>query len=182
MAEARTTARRYARAAFRAARNRERVGEFADELAAVGEALARDEVLLRLWASPAVPLERKRELLQRGIDELGETLSDECKRLLDVLARNGRLGVVGDILREYRAMADEDAGRVQVAVSVARELEEGQREHIEKALSSKMGKEVVMTVVEDASLLGGLTVRVGDLMYDASAKGRLNRVLRRLTT
>jgi len=182
VADSGMVAQRYAKAAFRVATSRKRTAEFAGELDAAVEALARDEDLVRFWASPLVSFQKKRAVLKHAVGKLGEALSAECARFLEVLLKNKRLEAIGDILDAYVEMADAAAGRVRVSVTSAMELDGQQRSRLEAALAARMGADVVLGVREDPSLLAGIEVRVGDVLYDGSARGRLDRLLRRLTT
>jgi len=180
MADTGTVAQRYAKAAFRAASARGRVEEFAAEVEAAACAVGRHESLVRFWESPVVSLEKKRAVLDHVLGEMEAAPGEDCRRFLALLVKNGRLTALGDIIAEYRRLADAEAGRVRVAVTTAQALSEPQRARLQEALSARLGRQALVNVSEDPALLAGLTVRVGDVLYDSSARGRLDRLLGRL--
>ncbi len=171
---------RYAKAFFRLARSLDRIKEMGRELSLCAEVLSGDASVERFWTRPVASLERKERILSGALDSLGEAVGDRTRRFMHVLLKNGRLGLIEQIHAAYSRMAEAAAGKVPVEVRTAMPLDEERRTALEGALSAKFGGSVILEVKEDASLLAGLTVRARDVLYDGSARGRLERFLRRL--
>jgi F-type H+-transporting ATPase subunit delta len=80
----------------------------------------------------------------------------------------------GELLRRQR-------GIVMAEVRTALPLEDAQRSSVEERLAELTGEKVEMNEVVDESLIGGIAVRIGDRLYDASVRNRLERLRARLT-
>jgi F-type H+-transporting ATPase subunit delta len=116
---------------------------------------------------------RKAEVIRRAFDGRA---SDLFLNFLLVLNAHRRL----DLLRGIRAVATElhaeRAGRLRVLVTSAVPLTDDHRESLRQELRAKYRKEPVLTARVEPDLLGGLVVRVGDWLYDASVRARLETV------
>jgi F-type H+-transporting ATPase subunit delta len=97
-----------------------------------------------------------------------------------MLVETGRVGQAGGILDEFEELADEAAGRVRATVTTAVELSAADRERIGDQLSKRLGKEVRLTAAVDRRIVGGLKLRYGDHLIDASVAARLQQLRRRL--
>lgn len=91
-----------------------------------------------------------------------------------VVARNGRLFVLPTIIQNFRALAAAARGEIAADVTSATPLSEAQRTTLAAALKQKIGKTVSLTEHVDASLIGGLMVKVGSRMIDSSLKTKLS--------
>ena len=129
-----------------------------------------------LW-SPSVGVAEKDGLLARLLEGRADELSVRFLRLLN---RNGRLRLLGPILRQARELINKRLNRRAAIVTSAVELDEGQRREVEERLRERLGAEPVVTYQVDPGLLGGLVIRLGDELYDASVRGQLKRLRRRL--
>lgn len=92
---------------------------------------------------------------------------------MGVLAQNGRLDVIGDVLGAFAAKLADMQGKVNASVEVAQDLTKTQITALEKALSKSVGKEVAVNVSVNQDLLGGMVVTVGSKMFDSSVKRKL---------
>lgn len=173
---------RYAKALFKVARKLDRVDDMGRELGICAEALAGDDQGRQFWARPITSLERKERLLGEALKSLGEAVSRETRRFVHILVRNGRLGLIHGIRDAYADMSLDASGTMPVKVCTAKSLSGEQRKALEAALSVRVGGRVILKVREDPSLLGGMTVMVRDVLYDGSARGRLERFLHKLET
>jgi F-type H+-transporting ATPase subunit delta len=97
-----------------------------------------------------------------------------------LLLEKGRFGALPQVLGEYQAMTDIEAGRVRAEVVASGEMSPEVKTAIAAALSKATGKNVVLTTRTDPSLLGGLVARVGSQVFDASLKTRLDNIQRSL--
>lgn len=170
------SARRYARAVFELAREDKSVEEWSRRLVTLRELFDSPE-LRAVLDNPAVGLEDKLGI----IDDVGaRQLGKEGQNLAKLLIGARRSHVVGDLVEEYEALADEAAGRVRATATAAVELSDSDRRRLAQDLSQKLGQEVRLEVRVDPSILGGLVLQFGDRVIDASLRTRLQQLRRRL--
>lgn len=178
MAVTRSSARRYAEAAFEIA---ERDGSMEAWLAVLSLAearLAAPEVV-RLLSNPAVPSDARVEILGRI---LGDEVSGPPRNLLVLLVRRSRFELLPGIIREFRRLHRQREGIVQARVTSAAPLGDEEQEALRERLVALTGSRVEMQQEVDPELLGGLQVRLGDRLMDGSVRGRLERLRARFTT
>ena len=169
-------ARPYARAAFAHAREHDRVERWSEQLALLA-AIAVDPEGRRLLADPRLPRARRLELL---LEIAGEGLASDVANLVRVLADNGRLAALDEVTAEFERLRAAAENRVDARVLTARELDEQQQQALAQALARRLGCEVRIQPSVDEELIGGVIVRAGDLVIDASMRGRLQRLATRL--
>lgn len=168
----RSVARRYLGAALEAA---ERTGVAAELGAQLGRlsALSRASTDLdRLLAHPTLPLERKLEAVAAL---LGEAPVQPLRDLIALLIDNRRIAVLHGADEVFQELVDEAQGVVRAFVTTALPLRDDQARRLQAALHSWLGAEVVLDVRVDPATIGGIVVRVGDRLLDASLHGRLAR-------
>ena len=93
---------------------------------------------------------------------------------LKVVSRRGRLNAIRGIYRAAASLRDEAVGRVRVLVTTAQKLDEAALKSLKEKLQNLFKKDVAITCKVDATILGGLIVRVGDMVFDGSVDGQLN--------
>jgi len=98
---------------------------------------------------------------------------------LKVLVGKDRFDCVAAISAAAKKLNDEKSGEVQATVTTAEEISASAKDEIAKQLSKKLGKKVKLDSVVDASVVGGVVVRVGDTVYDNSVVGQLQQVRQR---
>ena len=101
-------------------------------------------------------------------------------KFLRVLTRHGRIGLLGPITRAARASWEKRQNRRPVTIRSAVPLDETQRGAIRDRLAAAFGGTPVLTAEVDPSLIGGLVVQIGDDLYDASVRYRLELLRQRL--
>ena len=170
MAETSTIARPYALAAFMQAKAEGKLAEWS-EMIALLVTVVGDPLMKGLISSPKVKSEQLAELI---IDVGGDALSETGRNFVRVLAENHRLPYVAKINKIFEDERANSEGRSQVEVTSAFELDDSQRQRIADAMSKRLGTEVDLTVRIDGSLIGGVVIRAGDLVIDASLRGRMN--------
>jgi F-type H+-transporting ATPase subunit delta len=174
MAELITLARPYAKAVFDAAQDQKAIDHWDQALAFVAT-VAADKEVKNILANPGLSEQRKAELF---IDCFEEPLPEALRNFLLILAENKRLGLlpaVSDLFRLYRADLERT---VSLEVSTAFELTTEQQQKLIDALSKKLERKVELETSVDQSLIGGVIVRTGDLVIDASVRGKLARMAR----
>lgn len=101
---------------------------------------------------------------------------DLVLRFLLVLNEKGRLGHLVAIVAAYDAVVQERFGRIEVDVFTASPVEFAELDGIKSRLSTILGKEVVVHPYTDESMIGGVKLRIGDQLVDASLASRLRRM------
>jgi F-type H+-transporting ATPase subunit delta len=99
---------------------------------------------------------------------------------LGVLNEKGRLGLIEQIAEAYEELLDEQLGKVEVDVTVARRLSPEQLEIVRKKVSQALKKDAVIHQYVDENILGGIVLRVEDKLLDASARSQLRAMKERL--
>ena len=167
-------ARRYAQALFELAEDQGELDTVAGDLGSLAQMVADSADLRWVLESPVLSRERQNKAVRAVADQAGA--HEITRNFLAVLARNRRLAELPAIARAYLAELAERRGEVVAEVTVARELGEKQQAALEDALKSRLGGKVAIRQTVDAGLIGGLVVRVGSKMVDASVKTKLDRL------
>lgn len=169
--------RRYAKALFALAKERDVLGPTADEVERVA-AVAADPAVAPVLASPLLAPKRRHELVRTLVQELA--LSDLLARFLGLLADHQRLAELPAIAQYFRDLLDRELGRVRVAIRGAMPLSPSQENAIVAAFAKRTGKQVLPQVTIDPDLLGGVVVEVEGTVYDGSLRTQLDRLAKTL--
>ncbi len=162
----RHVARVYAEALLNAAAKAGRDGEMLQELEAlVGDVLARDPALEVFLASPAVTRHQKADVLQKAFAGRADELNE-----------HDRLDALRAVAAVYRELYDERSGRMRALVTSAAPLTDEQQDRLRRQLHEQFHREPVLQTRLDPDLLGGLVVQVGDWVWDASVRTRLDEI------
>ena len=177
MARPTTAARRYAEAAFSLAKDEDALDRWATDLATAASIVAMPEAA-RVVGDPSVPLQSRRDVI--GV-LLGTRVSPSVVKLVLLLSGRGRVEILPAVSAEYRRLLNRERGVVEARVTSAIPLEATEVEALRERIAGTVGGTVDLTTAVDPALIGGLTVRVGDTLIDASVRGRLQRLRERLT-
>ena len=169
-------ARRYADAAFEIGRADGTLDAWDRDLKRLSDAL-RDEDLRALAEHPAVPYADKERVLRRVVGDV----SDEALNLVLLMVRRGRPRAIPRMVEHFAALLRRERGVALAEIRTALPLDEAQRTAVTDRLGELTGDEIEINDVVDESLIGGITVRIGDRLYDASVRNRLERLRARLT-
>jgi len=148
----------------------EQVGE---ELAQLVGLLDGLEGAADLLVGALLSAAQRRQLIQRVF---AGRVSETVEAMLDVLARRGRVGLLWAISQQYRHRLNARRGKVEVTVTTASALDDEQRQRVTDAIAQAIEAEPVLTTKVDPSLLGGMRLRVGDRLFDASVATDLKRL------
>lgn len=176
MARSTSAARRYAEAVFEVARRDGTLEAWLTDLRIAAATVAHPQVA-RTVDNPAVPLAARRDVL-RAL--LADRISRPALNLIVLLAHRGRIAALPAIVREYSGLVDRERGVVAATVTSALPLDAAELDAITARLRVLTGSDVEVVTTVDAALIGGVTVRVGDRLIDASVRGRLERLRDRL--
>ncbi len=173
MTERTTLARPYAEAAFRLATERKALKDWSARLALMA-AVARDPQMAALAGNPRVAHARFIEFFLDVCNARGGSKIDaDGANFVRLLGENHRFGLLPEIAELYEARRAEAEGRVEAEAVSATALSDAQLKSIAAALKKRLGREIDLTTRVDATLLGGVVIRAGDLVIDGSVQGRL---------
>ncbi len=168
--------RRYAEAAFELAERDDAFEAWTDGLALVA-GVAADQSVARMADNPAVPYD-DRSAAVSGLFK--GRVSPGVLNLARLLAKRGRFENLPAVAAEFTRLLNRRNGIVEAVVTSAAPLSATESGAIRTRLEAMTGSGVALTSEVDASLMGGLTVKVGDQLLDASVRGRLERLRERL--
>lgn len=167
----------YAEACIAEAQRKGTLGDVRDQAATVLEALDASAEGLRVLESPRVGHAAKLKVLE---GTLRGRCDDVLLHTLGVAVRRGRALHLRAILQEIVRQGDVALGRIAALAQVARPLAADAAQSVQRALAAATGKDVQLTVVERPELVGGIRIRVGDRVVDATLRARLDAMRRRL--
>ncbi|MBU6506571.1 MAG: F0F1 ATP synthase subunit delta [Alphaproteobacteria bacterium] len=167
-------AERYAAALFELADERKALDAVASDLTGLRRLLDDSADLRRMIRSPVL----QRDEQARAIGAVGERAGANplTRNFLGLLARNRRLFALPDMIQGFLRILAERRGEVTAQVIAAQELSATQRQALDERLRKAVGGKVAVDFRVDPSLLGGLIVKVGSRMVDASLKSKLARL------
>ena len=145
---------------------------------AVETLFSESKLLERALLSPAVKKTRKQAVVARIAGDL--ELHRLIRNFLLVIVSHRRTSDLAAIRREFEAVVDERLGWIPAEITSAKELNGQQKEEIERALGSKLGKFIRAHYAVDPDLLAGVRARVASREYDATLRGNLEQLRTRL--
>eukprot|EP00631_Chrysoreinhardia_giraudii_P004060 CAMPEP_0197414594 /NCGR_PEP_ID=MMETSP1170-20131217/1280_1 /TAXON_ID=54406 /ORGANISM="Sarcinochrysis sp, Strain CCMP770" /LENGTH=203 /DNA_ID=CAMNT_0042941317 /DNA_START=49 /DNA_END=660 /DNA_ORIENTATION=- len=170
---------RYASAAFVAASKAKSLDTVESELLAFKSVMAKNATLASLVENPTIPREKK--VAQVGA-LLGNKTSYVTKNTLVTLAANARLGEVDKVIDAYATLMKAHRKEVDAIVTSAEPLTKKQHKSVTEALGKHVDpdQKVIISTKVDPSILGGLTIQIGDKFLDLSASSKIGAIQRAL--
>lgn len=165
-------ARRYARALLGAATKAQSLELVEADLHSIGSAFSAMPGLSDALSSPQLQPARKKEIVAQavqGADPL--TLS-----FIDLLIDKGREAELPDVCRVFQSLVDEVRGLVRATATCAMAVTPDQHASLLAGLEKRTGKRVELTIQVDPNVLGGVVVRLDDVLIDGSVRGALERI------
>jgi F-type H+-transporting ATPase subunit delta len=165
-------ARVYADALFRAAKDAGKLDEVREQLTEFTEALDGSREMQVFLFSPYFSSTEKKDGVHRAIEGADDLLTN----FLDLLNEKHRMPVIFRIRRAFEEMWAKENKRLDVNVTSAVELDSGVAERLGKEIEEQTGQKVRLTSDVDEDILGGLVLRVGNMVLDASIRNRLDKL------
>src|SRR5919199_2700101 len=162
----------YARSLFEVAKEHDVLDRIHDELAEFADALADNRSLQVFLFSPYFSSDEKRD----GVRKIVSDADERTVNFLELLAERHRMPALFRIRREFDALWADEHELLPVTVTSAVELDEGLVEEIGKRIQDQTGRKVELSSHVDPDVLGGLMVRVGNMVLDGTVRNRLERL------
>ena len=163
---------RYARALFDLANETGTIRAVAGDVAALRRMRADSADLRTLLASPAFTSTDKVNAL--GALAARAKFSETTRKFLGLLAANGRSAALPDVITAFEALDAAARGAVSAVVTTAAPMSAAQSKAVAEALRTALGKAPEIETRVDPALLGGIRVRVGSKLFDASLRSKLD--------
>lgn len=146
------------------------------------EAISRVKNASEVLKNPVISKAEKKEIIKKIFVSQDE-ITKKMTNFLFLLIDNHRLGLITEIQNEFEKLMDKERGIVQAEISSAMPLKDDTIENLRRILEATLLKQNESLKIEhktEESLIGGIKVKVKDIVYDGSIKGRLEDLKRRL--
>jgi F-type H+-transporting ATPase subunit delta len=166
----------YGRALFEVAEEQGKVAELREQLGQFADALEANRELKLFFFSPYFSTAEK----QQALGGLLDGAEEEFLSFLKLLIENHRMPVIFRVRREYERLWAEANRVLPVQVTSAIELDEATTQSIGASIGRSTSREVALSTRVDPDILGGIVVRVGNSILDASIRNRLEQLRRQV--
>jgi F-type H+-transporting ATPase subunit delta len=167
----------YAQSILDLANEQKQVEPIGLELATLRQIVDENPSFRDVLANPGISTDDRAKLLSNIFRGKISTL---LFNTIGVLNRKGRLGLLPEIAVAYSDLLDKQLGKVEVDLRVAQKLEPAQLEAARRSISAALGKDAVLHQYVDESVIGGVVLRVGDKLIDASVRHQLASMRKQL--
>ena len=162
----------YARSLFEVAEEHDKLDVVREQLGEIADTIAEQHNLQVFFFSPYFSTEEKVEGLSRAMQDADESVVN----FLDLLIEKHRMPALFRIRREFDALWEKENRLLPVQVTSAIELDESTVRQIGDAIGKQTGREIDLTSNVDPDILGGIVLRVGNSILDASIRNRLEKL------
>jgi F-type H+-transporting ATPase subunit delta len=166
----------YAKALFDAAKEKGRVAQVRQDFAELVEAAEGSPDLRNVLRNPQIDVRAKRA----GLDAVFADADEVFRGFLRLCAEKGRLAQIEEIHAEFERLVAEEERILSVELTTARKLSQAEASEIIEQIERASGRRVEATTAVDPSLIGGIVLRAGSFLADASVRGRLNSLRQEL--
>ena len=166
----------YSRALFEVAQEHDNLDDIHEQLQQFADELDGSRELKVFFFSPYFSSQEKKE----GIGKVLDGADEHFVRFLELLAERHRMPAVFRIRRNFDKLWAEENRVLEVSVTSAVELDRDVVKTIEKRIEEQTGRTVELEAKVDPDVLGGLVLRVGNMIMDASVRNRLERLRRQV--
>lgn len=166
--------KRYARALLQLLPDAATVTRAQSDLTDFARAFEGSRELRSVFENPSVSQQSRRSVVR----EIAKSASmlDSVRDLLQLLSDRQRMSHVSEVAEAFTAMAEAGSGKLRAEVVTASPLPPAYFAELERVLRDITGKQIVLVHTVDPSLIGGVTTRIGDQVFDGSVKSRLSEL------
>jgi ATP synthase F1 delta subunit len=162
----------YARSLFEVAREEDKLDEIREELGQFSQALEESRDLSVFVFSPYFSTQEKKDGLGTALEDADPSFVN----FLELLLEHHRMPVIHRVRRQYENLWEKENRLLPVDVTTAIELDEQTVKSIGDRIGEQTGRKVALTSRVDPDILGGIVLRVGNSIMDASIKSRLDQL------
>src|SRR4051794_150002 len=162
----------YARSLFEVASERDKLDDVREQIGAFADALNETRELQVFFFSPYFSTAEKQDGLDRAVTDADEIVVNFLKLLIE----NHRMPVIFRVRSAFEQLWQEENKLLPVTVTSAVELDQGTVDQIGKRIAEQTGRKIDLSAKVDPEILGGMVVRVGNSILDASIRNRLEQL------
>jgi len=166
----------YARSLFEVAEERDQLDTIREQLGQFADALNENREMATFFFSPYFSTQEKKDALHRAIEGAEKTFMG----FLETLVERHRMPAIFRIRARYEAMWDDVNQLLPVQVTSAVELDDQTVQSIGDRIGQQTGRKVELSSSVDSGILGGIVLRVGNFILDASIRNQLNQLRKEL--
>jgi len=145
--------------------------EYGQNLQEFADFCSANDEFFRVVSNQVFAIDDRRKIIEKVLEK--SSFSDMVKNFLRLVLDKNRIGAIKEITDYYSKLTDEISNITRAEVITARPLKEDAVDRLVLALKAITSKEVKIEVSEDASIMGGLIVKAGDLVLDGSVKTQI---------
>jgi len=164
-------ARRYAKALFAIGKEVGKLEEISEQLNAVASFLGSEPEIEEALESPVYPPDLKGQIVREILKAIAA--GEELTKFMELLVEKRRIQAIKVIQKFYQELMDEEMGVVRAVVTTAVPMLDDLKEKLKEILAQVTGKEVVLELQEDPSIIGGVVAHIGDMVWDGSIRSQL---------
>jgi F-type H+-transporting ATPase subunit delta len=164
----------YARSLFEVAKDQDNLDVLHEQLGQFADELETNRELQVFFFSPYFSSQEKKD----GIGKVVEGADEYFVRFLELLAERHRLPAIYRTRREFDRLWAEENKQLPVTITSAVELDKDTVDDLAKKIQDQTGQKIDLTANVDPDLIGGLRMQVGNMVYDATIRGRLDKLRR----
>ncbi|WP_080843843.1 F0F1 ATP synthase subunit delta [Cytobacillus gottheilii] len=169
--------KRYAIALFDLAKEHQLIDSMEQELLVVKDVIQNSEEFHTLFQSPKLSIQKKKEIVKDAFASLNAFVVNT----LMILIERHREDIIVEVAEQFINLANDARGIAEAKVYTTRPLTDAEREALSVSFAAKVGKKSLrIDNIIDASLLGGIKLRIGNTIFDGSLRGKLDRLERQL--
>jgi len=166
----------YARSLFEVAKESDKLDEVREQLGSLADAIADQHELQVFFFSPYFSPDEKKDGLRKAVSDADPIVLN----FIDLLIEKHRMPAIMRIRQNYNGMWEQENDVLPVTVTSAVELDEETVRHIGDRIGEQTGRKVELSSKVEPDLLGGIVVRVGNSIIDASIRSRLEQLRRQV--
>jgi F-type H+-transporting ATPase subunit delta len=164
----------YARSLFEVAKEHDTLDDIKEQLDQFADEMDSNRELQVFFFSPYFSSAEKKD----GVGKVIENGDEHLVRFLELLAERHRMPALFRIRKEFDRLWAEENQLLPVTIASAVELDDDTVKDLAKRIEDQTGRQIELTTTIDPGLIGGLQMRVGNMVYDASIKNRLEKLRR----
>jgi F-type H+-transporting ATPase subunit delta len=163
--------RRYAKALLSLGQEDGQYQSYGENLQEFTDLCSKNSEFIAVISNQLFSVEDRKKILDHVLEQ--STFADLVKNFLRFLLEKKKIGAIKEITGHYSKLTDEMSKVTRAEVITAKPLKPDAMERLEKALAKMTSKQIKTDVMEDESLIGGIVVKIGDLVLDGSVKAQL---------